>query len=117
MEFTETGHGSDTFQTDIFHVMGIDIFQSLIELLNIFLLLVRTDINKQVVGINMVFADLYKNFKHFCMNDKLGIFAVLEVFNSNLNEHLIDVIVYFGKFFLSNKKRVRKQGLYSHISL
>ena len=78
MIFTESARISNLLQIQFFCIALVYIIQQIIEFLNIFLLLIGSHVREEVLRLNMVVAEFYKQIDQKSINGKLGIFVLAD---------------------------------------
>ena len=111
MKLGEADGFRDLFQVQIFHIMGINVIDQIVELLYIFLPLVKLDVREQLRLIQMMIPQLHKELDQQGIDGQLHEFAPAEVFVRHLNQKLIQFFVDLREGILRNIEGLGQYGL------
>lgn len=93
MIFTESDAVCNLFQIQFFCIVLVYIIQQIIEFLNIFLLLIGSHIREEILRLNMVVAEFYKQIDQKSINGKLSIFVFAEIFIAHSGKKIIHILI------------------------
>ena len=103
MIFTESDAVCNLFQIQFFCIVLVYIIQQIIEFLNIFLLLIGSHVREEVLRLNMVVAEFYKQIDQKSINGKLGIFVLAEIFIAHSGKKVIHILIDMGIGFFCHE--------------